>query len=232
MTPLNYITLPTAILRLKDLNLRQKLLLGLIISFNEKGLKMTNKALGEILDVWPSRVSKLLKEMESKGYVRIENKQSQYRKIYLLQSAKVDNILLATKRNSKSGALATKRPSTIAQSRHLIKRNKDAAAAHTQKPMYSEPPTIKQVKDYSTTRGFPDFDAKHFVEWYAAADWRHKDGKPVLNWKQTVLTWLRRDQAKEQQAQAAKPAPKRGDPDWLPDEQEAERIFNEAGITK
>jgi len=233
MTPLNYITLPTAILRLKDLNLRQRILLALVVSFNEKGLKMSNELLGEILDVWPSRVSKLLKEMESKGYVRIENKQSQYRKIYLLQSAKVDNILLTTKRNSKSGALATKRPSTIAQSRHIIKRSKDAAAAHTtQRPMSSEPPTEEQVRSYTATRGFPNFDAKHFIEWYAANDWCHKDGEPVLNWKQTVLTWLRRDQAKEQQAQAAKPAPKRGDPDWLPDEQEAKRIFKEAGITK
>lgn len=83
------------------------------------------------------------------------------------------------------------------------------------------------MKDYSTTQGSPDFDAKHFVEWYAANDWQHKDGKPVQNWKQVVLSWLRRDRAKEQQAQAAKPEPKRGDPDWLPTEEEADAIMKE-----
>lgn len=85
------------IMKLKNLNLRQKILLGLVISFNEKGLKMGNKTLGEILDIWPSRVSKLLKDMESKGYVRINNKQSQYRTIYLLQSATVETFHLLLK---------------------------------------------------------------------------------------------------------------------------------------
>jgi len=111
-------------------------------------------------------------------------------------------------------------------------KNTTATAHIPQKPLCDIPPTQEQVQAYSTTRGFPNFDAQHFVEWYAANDWRHKDGKPVLNWKQTVLTWLRRDQAKEQQAEAAKPEPKRGDPGWLPTEEEADAEMKAAGIIK
>lgn len=114
-----------AILRLPNLNLRQKLLLSLVTNFNSNGLRMNNESLGEILDIWPSRVSKLFKDMEQKGYVQIENKQGRNRKIYLqnlLQSATVEP---STKRNSRDGEPSTKRPLTIAQSRNRNKEIKD-----------------------------------------------------------------------------------------------------------
>jgi DNA-binding MarR family transcriptional regulator len=227
---LDYVLIPIQILTLKGLTLREKILLSLVASFNKKGLRMSNDKLAEILNICPSRVSKILKNLKRKQCVKIEKPQSPWRVIYLLQNAKVDDILLHTKRQSKNILLCPLEPSTLAQRANITKRTKDTAAAHTKKPLCDIPPTKEQVKAYSFTRGFPNFDAKHFVEWYAANDWCHKDGEPVLNWKQTVLSWLRRDQAKEQQAQAAKPAPKRGDPDWLPDEQEAEAIMKNVGL--
>jgi hypothetical protein len=163
----------------------------------------------------------------------IEIVDSSSRKLLLMNSDKVSRKRLPTKAVFDSSGLAgnsDKVSRKLPTHKTKVKTNTATAAHIPQKPLYDIPPTIKQVRAYSFTRGFPDFDAKHFVEWYAAADWRHKDGKPVLNWKQTVLTWLRRDQAKEQQAQAAKPAPKRGDLDWLPDEQEAEVIMKDVGL--
>jgi DNA-binding MarR family transcriptional regulator len=120
---LDYITIPIAVLTLSDLNIRQKLLLALVICFNDKGLRLSNKELAGFLDVWPSRVSKLLKDMESKNYIRVDNHQSRYRIIYLLQSAKVDELLLATKRKSKNVLLATKVEATCYQSRNISKDN-------------------------------------------------------------------------------------------------------------
>jgi DNA-binding MarR family transcriptional regulator len=203
---LNYLYIPVGIMKLPDLNLREKLLLALVVSFNNKGLRAGNKELSVLLDVWPSRVSRLLKSLEQKGYVKIENPQSRYRVVHLLQSAQVEDILLAIKRNSRSDALATLSTPTVAQSSNIIEEVKDAAAHKCTLPVCERPPTEKQVRDYSITQGSPNFDAERFVEWYTAAGWRHKDGEPMLNWKQTVLNWLRRDRARE----AAKPEPKRG----------------------
>lgn len=223
---LDFITIPATILKLDDLNLRQKLLLALIVSFNNKGLRVGNKELSVLLDVWPSRVSRLLKGLEEKGYVKIENAQSRHRVVHLLQSAQVEDILLATKRTSKSILLATLSTPTVALSSNTIEEVKDTAAHKCTLPVCERPPTEEEVLAYSITQGVSDFDAKRFVEWYTAADWRHKSGKPVLNWKQTVLSWLRRDKAKE----AVKPEPKRGDPDWYPTEEEAEAVMKEAGM--
>jgi hypothetical protein len=229
---LNFLHIPVAVLKLPGLNLRQKLLLGLVISFDDKGLRMSNEELGEILDIWPSRVSKLFKDMESKGYVRIDNKQSQYRKIYLLQSA---TVALATKRNSGSGALATKRPSTVAQSRSRIEINKQARA-HKEKSLCDEsfqrfwsayPKKIAKVeaqKVWLKLKPTPEL-----VEQIIAAVERQKQTR---QWQKDggqfiphPTTWLSQKRWEDEL-----PEPKRGDIDWLPDEQEAEAIMKDAGL--
>ena len=131
MTPLDYVTVPAAVFHLADVNLRQKILLGLAVSFNQHGLKMCNDALAEILDVCPSYVTKLLADLEVKNYVRIDNAQSRHRRIYLAQNEKVNQLilqhkvqskktLLQHKVQSKKGLLCTGAPSTPAQSANRI----------------------------------------------------------------------------------------------------------------
>ena len=177
-----------AILRLADLNLRQKLLLSLVSSFNSNGLKASNESLGEILDIWPSRVSNLLKDMESKGYVRIDKSQSQYRRIYLLQSA---TVALAIKRNSEGGALATKRTSTVAQSSNRIEvikslsKNRERGRTHFQKP------TPAEVAEYAKSIEF-NLDVQQFIDFYQAKGWMIGKNK-MKDWQAAVRTWKRRD---------------------------------------
>ena len=64
------------------------------------------------------------------------------------------------------------------------------------------PPTVEEVAEYAAQQGAADFDASYFVSYYAAAEWRFRDGKPMKAWKQTVLTWLQRDRKAAQQAAA------------------------------
>jgi len=121
MTPLDYVTIPGAVLRLTDVNLRQKIILGLAVSFNEHGLKMSNDALAEILDTCSSYVTKLVTDLQSKSYVEIHNARSRHRRIYLAQNDKVGQLLLQHKVQSKKGLLCTGAPSTPAQSANIIK---------------------------------------------------------------------------------------------------------------
>ena len=215
---LDFITIPTAILKLDNLNLRQKLLLALVLSFNNKGFRLSNQAIGEILDIEAERVSKLLADIERKDYVRISNAQSRWRTIYLSEKAKVH---FGEKAKVANSTLAFETGYFGEKAKHKLKKLKGTTGRTVQKPVSAAPPTETQVKDYATTQGCPTFDARYFVEHYAANDWRHKDAKPMLNWKQTVLTWLRRDKARE----AAKPEPKRGDLGWFPTEEEAEAVL-------
>jgi len=90
---LDYVRLPVSILKIKDLTFGQKIILGLVTSLS-KGLKLSNAATGEILSVSEGHVSRMINDLESKGYVRIENRQSKYRAIYLGIERKVEAVLL------------------------------------------------------------------------------------------------------------------------------------------
>jgi len=74
------------------------------------------------------------------------------------------------------------------------------------------PPTIPEVAAFAREKGCPGFNAEGFVEHYAVADWHDTAGRPVKNWKQRVLTWIRHDKANGKTAGACPtdlPPPKR-----------------------
>ena len=50
------------------------------------------------------------------------------------------------------------------------------------------PPTLEDIKTYCKERN-NDVDPKKFFDYFEAADWIDSKGKPVLNWKQKVITW-------------------------------------------
>lgn len=53
------------------------------------------------------------------------------------------------------------------------------------------PPTVDEVREYAASKGHSEFDADYFVQWYTEAGWVKTTGKPVTNWKLTVLNWLK-----------------------------------------
>ena len=59
-------------------------------------------------------------------------------------------------------------------------------------------PKVEEVKEYATSIDYPEIDAEHFVEKYTAAEWKHKDGKPMRSWKQTVVTWKKNDKGRQE----------------------------------
>jgi len=55
------------------------------------------------------------------------------------------------------------------------------------------PPTVEDVEAYATQRGFidPKGFALHFVTYYTEGEqkWHLSNGKPMRDWKKTVITW-------------------------------------------
>ena len=83
------------------------------------------------------------------------------------------------------------------------KRKKDTIQKKERADRKFTPPTIEQVRVYAESRGYPDFDAERFVEYYATAEWHDSKGNPVRNWKQKLLSvWLT---GKYDDAPSAKP---------------------------
>jgi len=59
------------------------------------------------------------------------------------------------------------------------------------------PPTIEQIKEYITEKGYnvnPQTFFDHFTE--GEPKWVDANGKPVLNWKQKIVTWNSFNKAK------------------------------------
>ena len=57
------------------------------------------------------------------------------------------------------------------------------------------PPTVEEIKAYCNEKGY-DIDAEFFYNYYNSSHWIKKNGDPVLNWKQTIVTWVKKDQEK------------------------------------
>lgn len=57
------------------------------------------------------------------------------------------------------------------------------------------PPTQQEVEEYCKENGY-DIDVEFFFRYYTASHWKRRDGTPVRNWKQTVVTWAKKDAEK------------------------------------
>lgn len=63
------------------------------------------------------------------------------------------------------------------------------------------PPTVDEIKAYADSIGYK-VDAQFFFDYYNTAGWKRSDGKPVLNWKQTMQSWKKRDEGKQTQGRS------------------------------
>ena len=234
---LDYLHIPVAILKLRDLSLRQKLLLGLVVSFGDKGLCIGNRELGDILGVLPTRVSELLYDLEAKGYVEIKNRHSRYRTIYYRPKSTVGDIVLSTKTDSKSVLLSTFDRSTIDQSRNITKELKNICAHRTKKPVCDNGAFDRFWMAYPKKQGkvaaqrawaalkpgdqLAELITENVRRRRGTQDWQKENGRYVP----LPTTYLSGRRWEDEL-----PEPKRGDPDWLPDEEEAEAIMRECGM--
>jgi len=233
---LDYLHIPIAILQLPSLNLRQKLLLGLVIGFDDKGLRMSNEALGKILGVLPSRITELFSDLESKGYIEIKNRKSRYRTIYFRPNPKVAGVLLSTKSESKKVLLSTLNGSTFDQSRNITKES-NKRTHKTKKPLCNNgafdcfwEAYPKKQKKLEAQKAWgklnPDSELaeriiKDVQRRSQTHDWQKENNKYVP----MPTTYLNGQRWTDEL-----PEPKRGDPDWLPDEQQAEAIMKDARL--
>lgn len=59
------------------------------------------------------------------------------------------------------------------------------------------PPSLDDVRRYINDNGYTDVEPEKFHAYYAASDWNDKDGKPVKNWQQKIVSWSGRNPIKK-----------------------------------
>lgn len=76
-----------------------------------------------------------------------------------------------------------------------IEKDKEIEKRDRKKSKKFIPPTIEEVKAYIAEKGY-HVDAEFFWNYYDKGQWMRKDGTPVLNWKQTLVTWEKKESEK------------------------------------
>lgn len=73
-------------------------------------------------------------------------------------------------------------------------KNKELPNGNSRESRGFAPPSPDQVAAYAAERGFPDFDAEKFVDFYASKGWMVGRSK-MKDWRASVRTWLSRERA-------------------------------------
>lgn len=186
MAAIEYIHLPIELLKIRELSDKQKMLLSLVLSFVGKGLTMSNYSLADLLQIHPAKVSAYISDLQSKGYITIENGQSKYRKIYFNQNVKVDNLLYRFGKSTLTKRLTiTKRTKEV---------SKDTSAPSFSFPLRSgslwELPQAK-LSEYKTTYSYLDIptELRKAKQWLTDNPQRRKTAKGMPKF---LNNWLSR----------------------------------------
>lgn len=77
------------------------------------------------------------------------------------------------------------------------KREKSKRKSKKNAPKQFVPPSVDEVKAYADSIGYK-IDAQFFIDYYQSANWIKGNGEPVVNWKQTIQSWKKREQTQQQ----------------------------------
>lgn len=188
--------------------------------------KVSGVALGLLLKESTNYINRIMRSLERKGYIKRLSHRGQVKHYpVVLNKYLTSNGILIDARNTKSLneiAWYIEEDCTLtALQRHInctsnalqlhtlqyiknirVKEVKKSRGEKPHTPKSFTPPTADEVKKYADSVGFPKLDTEYFCEYYTAADWKHKDGSLMQNWKLTVVSWKRREkQSKEQNAE-------------------------------
>lgn len=84
------------------------------------------------------------------------------------------------------------------------KENPNSARANGARSAKAHP-TREEVREYCRQRNSP-VDPDQFWEYFEAGNWKDSEGKPVLAWKQKLLTWEKNERSRR----SSKPVSERG----------------------
>lgn len=84
------------------------------------------------------------------------------------------------------------------------KENPNSACANGARSAKAHP-TREDVREYCRQRSSP-VDPDQFFDYFEAGNWKDSEGKPVLAWKQKLLTWEKNERSRR----SSKPVSERG----------------------
>ena len=177
----------------KDLSLEAKGLLSMILTL-PKDWDYTVKGLAIISNEKESKISRIIKELIDRGYIirtklnPNETKSGRFEYIYDIYEEKT--------RREKQGLVEQ---GLVEQGIVFIPLNKinnnkinnnkiNNKINNNNNNRVFKPPTLEEVQEYITSKNMK-IDAKTFIDYFEANDWKDSKGNKVKSWKQKLITW-------------------------------------------
>lgn len=187
---IGFLRIDGRILRLTNLHLAERVLLGLVDGFNGASLRLSNKQLGDLLGLSDRQIKKHLRILRQQKLIRIEGG-TRNRRILLERplgnhSSLIESGIREPQFPSEGTTVPQSRPdkgTRVPTKEKRVNRKKQKGGRKR-----FVPPTLEQVRAYVEAKGY-QVDPKRFVEYYTEAGWRDRDGRPLKNWKLKIITW-------------------------------------------
>lgn len=176
----------------KELSALDKIIYAEIDSLDgENGCTASNEYLATFCDCSVTKVSLAISKLTEMGFIYVESFNGRRR---VLKSR-----LLKNERQTLKNLKADfKKVNTIKIDDNIKDNNK------TYKSFVA--PTKNEIEAYCKEKGYK-IDISYFMSYYATGKdgkWIDRDGKPVKNWKQRVVTWASRDASRRTLPQSVK----------------------------
>jgi hypothetical protein len=184
--------LDNEILFRKDINASEKIICGLAKSFNELGLYMTNRQIGEVLNLKTRMVSILISRLVERGILNSTGdgnlrriRYSTAQDIAQGNSDVTAQDITGGVANNCAGGSNILRENIATSCAHNIKKDK----SNTNKGKFV-PPTLEEIKQYiADNPELANVEPLGFLKYFTDGDWVDSKGNKVRNWKQKFRTW-------------------------------------------
>lgn len=181
--PNYYAIIPANVRYDRELKDKAKLLYGEIVSLSnkEKQCWASNQYFAELYGLSIETISRLISDLIKKGYLQ---RKFEYKKgtkeIEKRILIPIDDLVKGYCQNGQGGIdqKVKDNNTSINNKKENIKRKSFIK------------PTLEDIQQYCKQRN-NNVNAKTFYDYYEANDWKDKDGKKLVSWKQKLITWER-----------------------------------------
>ena len=203
----NYTTVSNVHLRDKSLSLKAKGMLTMMLSFSDDW-NYSISGLVAICKEGRSAVEAALKELKEHGYLEVEKlppekgKRGTFEYVYNIYEVPTSdtklgagNVCLENDEQLNTNKLIQNESGNGVEAEKESESIKDCKP-NTKKNNRFQKPTIEQIKEYATERGYPNFDAEYFWDYWESRGWR-RGGDTIKDWKATFRNWVKKDNSKK-----------------------------------
>ena len=205
---ITHVTIPVELFQLPLRGCYELAIAGLVYAFKENGLTMSNRKLASALGAHTRTIERAISRLIRAGIIENTGKGNYDRCLVFrpdmmpVVSTDMTSVVDPPKYRHDAAKVPTSRVKTTDMT---ADHNKEVKVEEKVAPAPG-PPNLDDVQVYADSINHPG-SAEKFWQWYDASDWRRKNGKPVLNWKQTFQSWVNREKPNGKPVESDHPGP-------------------------